>query len=235
MKTFVIGDIHGCYRELMALYKSLPINPKKDRVIFLGDYVDRGPDSNKVVQQMMEWEKLYPHWVFLYGNHEDLMLDVLMYKGRVYDSYHLWWGQGGKETTESYIPKDLSIYKRALVRPEDVIPKDHIEWLASRPRYFEDENYIYVHAGLSPKLNPDQCDPSTLIWIRDEFINSNYDWGKKVIFGHTAMADFRPIIKDNKIGLDTAPNAPTGGLTALQLPGEIFYFQESFNQIPYES
>ena len=77
-KTFAIGDVHSCYRELVALYKKLleaGLKPEKDVVVFMGDYIDRGPDSKKVVSQLIKWHKKYPHWVFLYGNHEDIFKD----------------------------------------------------------------------------------------------------------------------------------------------------------------
>lgn len=238
-KTFVISDLHGCYDELMALYKQLPIDPEKDRMVFTGDYIDRGLQSKQVIEQLMEWKEKYPHWVVLYGNHEDLMLDALLYGGRVYGSFDLWWNQGGKETFQSYLPEGFSRYEKAIMQVKDVIPQEHLLWLASLPRYFEDESYYYVHGGLVPGKKPEDTDPHDLIWIRDQFIDSPYDWGKKVIFGHTPDTrgeyynpsnpwgknqKFMPIVKKNKIGIDTAGNSYR--LTAVELPTEKFYFQE---------
>lgn len=232
MKTFAISDIHGCYDELMALYKKLPIDPKKDRMVFLGDYVDRGLKTKQVVEQLMKWNKKYPHWVFLYGNHEDLMLDALLYGGRVYGSYDLWWSQGGKETANSYLPHNLSQYEKAIATPADFIPKAHIEWLAALPRYFEDDKYIYVHGGIKPGLTPAETDPYDLIWIRNEFIDWPGDFGgKKVIYGHTPGPLLEPNVMDNKIGIDTAVcYSALNKLTAIELPKEIFYFQENFKR-----
>lgn len=227
MKTFAISDIHGCYDELMALYKKLPINPEKDRMVFLGDYIDRGPKSREVVQQLMDWKKQYPHWVMLYGNHEDLMLDALMYGGRVYGSFDLWFNQGGRQTYYSYLPKDLTRYERAISSIKDTISKEHIEWLASLPRYFEDDKYIFVHGGVKPSKTPADTDPQDLIWIRDEFIDSDYDWGKKVIFGHTPAKNLEPTVMKNKIGIDTAVcYSAFNKLTCVELPSEKFYQQE---------
>lgn len=235
-KIFAISDIHGHYDELMALYKKLPINPKRDTLIIMGDHIDRGPDSRKVVEQLIKWKKKYPHWQFLYGNHEDLMLDSLVYGGRIYDSFYLWYRQGGKETTYSYMPEGLSLLEQALVRPENIIPEEHLLFLASLPRYYETDDYIFVHGGVKPGKSVEDTDPQDLIWIRDEFIDSDYDWGKKIIFGHTAVpvklgediVDFLPIVKENKIGIDTAVCSPSGNgkLSALELPIEKFYFQK---------
>src|SRR5690606_2905461 len=95
-KIFAISDIHGCYGDLMTLYNKLPINPKKDQMVFLGDYIDRGPDSDKVIQQLIDWKKKYPHWQVLLGNHEDMMLDALRVGHPVYGDYYHWFEQGGK-------------------------------------------------------------------------------------------------------------------------------------------
>lgn len=230
-KIFAISDIHGHYEELMALYKQLPINPKKDQLILLGDYIDRGPDTNKVVDQLIKWKEKYPHWQFLYGNHEDLMLDALVYGGRIYHSYDLWWRQGGKQTTMSYVPQDLTYYEKALVQPEDVIPSEHLEFLMALPRYYETDDYIFVHGGVKPGKTPEETTPYDLIWLRDEFIYSDYDWGKKVIYGHTAddhTGTFEPFVQENKIGIDTAVcYSALNKLTCVELPSEKFYFEKS--------
>lgn len=232
-KIFAMSDIHGCYDELMALYRQLPINPKKDILVICGDVVDRGPKSKQVVQQLIDWKKKYPHWQFLYGNHEDLMLDALLYGGRIYNSYSLWYGQGGRETFYSYIDGNLSDYEKQLCQPKDVIPKEHIEFLASLPRYYETKDYIFVHGGLKPGKTAEDTNPQDLIWIRDEFLNSNYDWGKKIIHGHTPASDLEPDVQKNRIGIDTAVcYSANNKLTCIELPIEKFYFQENLKKLP---
>lgn len=246
-KIFAISDVHGCYDELMALYKQLPITPKTDQLIILGDHIDRGPKSKQVVEQLIEWKKKYPHWQFIYGNHEDLMLDALMYNGRVYNSFDLWYQQGGKETFLSYVDPKLSRYEKALIQIKDAIPQVHLEFLAGLPMLVETDDYFFVHGGLKPGVKIEDQDLQDLIWIRESFIDSTYDFGKKVIFGHTAdgrgsyynqnnpwgrQQRFMPIVKKNKIGIDTAVCARFGGrLTALELPAEKFYFQETFRLV----
>lgn len=216
-------------------------------MVFLGDYIDRGPKSKQVVEQLMSWKKQYPHWQMLYGNHEDLMLDALMYNGKIYQSFDLWFQQGGKQTFLSYVPEGLTAYEKSIMQIKDVIPQKHLEWLAALPRYFEDDNYIYCHGGLVPGKKPEDTDPYDIIWIRDTFIRSTYDWGKKVIFGHTVDASgehynvanpwgkkqkYMPIVKKNKIGIDTAVCPPSSvRLTCVELPKEVFHQQESFTKL----
>ena len=233
MKTFVLSDIHGCYDELMALVARLPLERERDRVVFLGDYVDRGPNSRAVVEQVMDWEARYPHWVFLQGNHEDEMLNALQYGGRVHAWFDHWYQQGGRETLRSYLPQGWSRFWRRSFQAGDVVPEAHLAWLAARPRYFEDDAYIYVHAGLTPGKTPQETDPQDLIWIRDEFLDSDYDWGKKVIHGHTPAWNREPDVRPNRINIDTALcYSPRNKLTAIELPAERFYFQPSLASIP---
>lgn len=240
-KIFSIGDIHGCYTELMLLMKKLPLDPKKDKVIFLGDYIDRGPDSKKVVAQLIDWKKKYPHWVFLYGNHEDILMNWVE-GGQKYqedDTWSCFLTNGGKETLKSY----------KLSEPVKIgIPKSHLDFLFEETELtFETDNYFFVHGGLIPSIPIkdikkilENAKPATepisnaLIWAREEFIDSDWDWGKFVVFGHTPAYKKEwgkfgyPIIMKNKIGIDGAvcPSA-CKNLIAVELPIERFYFQEN--------
>jgi serine/threonine protein phosphatase 1 len=243
MKIWGIGDIHGCYREMMALYKTLleaGLKPEKDLVIFMGDYLDRGPDSKKVVEQLIKWHKQYPHWVFLYGNHEDILKNWMEGKQKYQEDYQ--WScflyNGGKDTLRSY----------SLSEPVKALPKAHLKFLFEETKVlFETDKYIFVHGGLIPndsienikKLMKDEASRETIVnamlWAREGFIDSDWDWGKKVIFGHSAAFKSRwgkfgqPIIMKNKIGIDGAV-CPSGNknLIAVELPEERFYLQESF-------
>lgn len=266
-RTFVFGDIHGCYREMMALYNTLVkeanLDPEKDVVGFLGDYTDRGPDSKKVIDQLIKWRKAYPNWFFLYGNHEDLMLEALIgqsYGG--YNSFDLWYTQGGLQTQQSYLQQGFAKYDLQTMARHDrrhVISR-HIQWMVDNLAvYFEDDKYCYVHGGVLPNtplkehvkiLNEgSKQDRFTLIkamlWAREEFIESNYKWEKKVIFGHSAdhrgkySGDGRrlqPIVMPNKIGLDTAVCPPASWkLTAIELPSEKIYQVDSFARLEFMS
>jgi len=254
-KTFAIGDIHGCYKEMMSLMGILPLEPKEDTVVFLGDYVDRGPDSMRVVEQLIDWHEDYPQWVFLYGNHEDIFLDAIINKSEKYGE-KCWFANGGRATYKSYggrlnrtkpeshlgVDPLVPVSRRELdfdwweAPKVPRIPKSHIKFLKDKTLYlYEDTNYVFVHAGLTPMepISYSRKYPDTLIWAREEFIESNYDWGKKVIFGHTADYEgkyntarkrFEPIIMKNKIGIDTAVCPPASKrLTAIELPSEKLY------------
>jgi serine/threonine protein phosphatase 1 len=219
---------------MMALMKQ--IQPTKDdTLVFLGDYVDGGPETKKVIDQLMKWEEEYPHWVFLYGNHEDLMLDALVYNSRIYGSYSLWWGQGGKATAMSYMPEDLTDYEKAISNPADHIPVEHLSWIQGRPRYHETDEHFFVHAGVWPEMSLEENKKTEyrqeIIWVRDDFIFSKYDWGKTIVFGHTVFP-YRgkgkycePLVEDNKIGID-GMHHNDGVLIALNCNDKTFWFQD---------
>src|SRR5690606_22143179 len=100
--------------------------PGRDVLVFLGDYVDGGPHTRQVLDQLIAWHTEYPRWVFLKGNHEDLMLDALVYGGRKYGDYYLWWNQGGRETAQSYLPEDVTAYERAIMQHDEFISTSHL-------------------------------------------------------------------------------------------------------------
>jgi serine/threonine protein phosphatase 1 len=234
-RYFAIGDIHGCVLELQKIYKVLKtqakLNPKEDTLVFLGDYVDGGYNTKGVIDQLMKWNKQYPHWIFLMGNHEHMLLDAMRWNGRVYHSWDLWWGQGGKKTAESYYPVGLSEYERAIAQPQDFIDPKHLDWMEHLLWWYEIDKYFFVHGGLTPgKTISENIDSAQfredMLWIRDEFYDSDYDFGKTIIFGHTPAKE--PIIRLKKIGIDTMTRFG-GHLTALELPKKKIYTTEALN------
>ena len=181
------------------------LNPQRDTLVFLGDYIDRGPDSKGVVDFILQLRKELPHVVCLKGNHEALFLDWHL-NGKDYDLYLY---NGGGTTIRSYSQEG-----------EFKLPHEHLDFFTSLRLYYETADYIFVHAGLRGDIPLQEQDPHDLIWIRDEFILSPHDFGKVVIFGHTPMQ--RVFIAPNKIGIDTG--AVYGGtLTCLELPAQRFY------------
>ncbi|MDQ3654918.1 MAG: serine/threonine protein phosphatase [Chloroflexota bacterium] len=231
-KLFAVGDIHGRFTELAALMDSLRseagLRADSDTIVFLGDYVDGGPDTRLVVEQLIAWQERYPHWRFLKGNHEDMMLDALVYNSRTYGFYDMWWGQGGRATALSYLPEDASDYDHAIMQPREFIPPHHLEWLNSRPLTHEQDGYVFVHAGFAPRIGLAAQAEEDMLWIRERFVNSDWDFdGKRVVFGHTPFDE--PLVMPNKIGIDTMFH-DFGKLTAVELntanvhPDPIFYF-----------
>jgi len=206
-RILAIGDIHGCFDRVRALLDKLAIDVKRDNVIFLGDYVDRGPDSKKVVDLMIHLQQENPDsYVFLKGNHEEMFLDYVE-NGPLKNSFLKF---GGQETLKSYGHPDPGH-----------IPKQHVEFLKKlKPMHLTDR-FCFVHAGLKPGVPIEKQKEEDLLWIRFSFIKSDYDWGKRIIFGHTPFDT--PLIEKNKIGIDTG--AVYGGrLTCLVLPAVEFIF-----------
>jgi len=181
----------------------IPWDPEEDTLLFIGDYIDRGPDSAGVVEHILGLRQWSDRIVCLMGNHERLLLDFL--DGRDRGEYLI---NGGRETIESYGGQEAGI------------PVDHFDFINSLSYYYETGEQIFVHAGLRDGRPLAEQDPSDLIWIREEFIHSTYDHGKTVIFGHTPTRE--PIVMANKIGIDTG--AVFGGkLTCIEFPGAYLY------------
>ncbi len=206
-KIFAIGDIHGCLDKLKTLLGMIQVNWNKDLMVFLGDYVDRGPDSRGVIELLLNLKKEHAdRLIFLKGNHEWMFTQFL--KGNDHD---LFLPNGGKKTLESY----------SVEKDKIDIPQSHRDFLDHLDLYFEINDYIFVHAGLRPYISISEQSPEDLLWIRSHFLKSSYDWGKRVIFGHTPFSV--PFIETNKVGIDTG--AVYGGrLTCLVLPDFEFIF-----------
>lgn len=231
MRLFAIGDVHGHLGELTRLVGQLSsdgMEPERDTIVFLGDVVDSGPDSKGVVEQLMEWQRRYPHWVFLMGNHDAMMTDALDHEGDL-DRLALWLAQGGEETLLSYLGNEAEI-DRPLPRLSDIVPEEHRRWLRNLALFHETDQYIFVHAGLRPPLPPGKNRRHDLLWIREPFILSEHDWGKRVIFAHTPVHE--PLVMANKIGIDTLPRNE-GKLCAVELDPDDrlaeprFFFEEA--------
>ena len=215
MQTFVFGDIHGHYDEIKKLV-GLVKPDDHDMLIFLGDYIDRGKQSFKVIEYMLELEQQY-NCVFLKGNHEELFLDYL--SGIDSDLYLY---NGGDMTISSYADHGFDI-SQFVYYTDRVFPETHLNFFRGLKLYHENDNYIFVHAGLLPKNIPLEQQPTdTLLWERYDFINSDFDWGKKVIFGHTPNKDILKM--HNKICIDTGVCYRGGKLTCVILPEEKFVF-----------
>lgn len=183
-RLLAIGDIHGCRNQLAALMNKVAPG-SRDQVIFLGDYVDRGPDSAGVVNDLIDFSQRFPATIFLRGNHEEMFLDHL--DGKDPTMFLL---NGGTKTLQSY--------QRSEQWP---LPSSHRTFLDSLHNYHETEGFIFVHAGLRPDIPLKEQDRNDFFWIRHEFINSDYDWGKTVVYGHTPGSV--PFMSKTRLGLDT--------------------------------
>lgn len=192
MLTYAIGDVHGRADLLDALLGRIDAHAasRTRRLVFLGDYVDRGPASAPVLDRVRALQRRETlHVVCLKGNHEDMMLRAAGGSGE-WDA--VWLRNGGDATLSSF----------GVARIADV-PADMLHWLAARMTTFEDERRCYVHAGLDPTRDRlDQSDRDRL-WIRDAFLARDHDFGKLVVHGHTPTRDGRPEIRPHRVNVDT--------------------------------
>ena len=196
MHCYVVGDIHGCPDELACLLEALPLEPA-DRLVFLGDYIDRGPDSKGVISYLIEWQrKGKQEIVFLKGNHEDMFLSYLGLAGR-YGEMFLFNGGGATLASYGVSPRNAT--------PKDilsVVPREHIAFLQELRMYSLLEDYLCVHAGIHPTKPLWQQVEEELLWIRDEFILNPHSLPYTVLFGHTPQREVLFHLP-YKIGLDT--------------------------------
>ncbi len=188
--VFVIGDIHGCAEELDQLIRKLPLN-KKSIVILVGDYIDRGPASKEVMDLLIKLSnrvRVLP----LLGNHEASLLEFLEKPLSREAARYLF--NGGGATLQSYSDQQGGF----------LIPREHLDFLQSTQVIYQSERYVFVHAGL-PDLPLREIDEQLhrreLLWIRQQFLESTYHWGKIVVHGHTPIpaVEFLP----QRINVDT--------------------------------
>lgn len=206
-KHFAIGDIHGCLSHLRRMMEILEPEfvPERDTIIFLGDYVDRGPDPKGVIEYVLELRKELPRVICLKGNHEAMLLDWVL-NGKNYDLYLY---NGGGTTIRSYSTEGSF-----------QLPPDHLRFFEGLRLFYETDDYIFVHAGVREGCTLGDQDPLDVLWIRDEFIYTAHGLNKLVIFGHTPYHE--PFMAPDKIGIDTGA-VYGGGLTCLELPAFRFY------------
>ncbi len=213
MGLIAIGDIHGCVATLEVLLKLLAPT-EDDHLIFIGDYIDRGPDSKGVIDLLLELRKTR-QCTFLRGNHEAFMLAYLDE-----EDDELWRMNGGDATLRSYYDDQHNIH----------IPEEHITFVKETRLYYDDPSFFFVHAGLRPELtiaeNLDQCGEDVFLWEREHLHAFDYElvWEKPIVCGHTPRPE--PLNRDKLIDIDTGCvyyNHPRmGHLTAVRLPQREF-------------
>ncbi|HEU4639131.1 MAG TPA: metallophosphoesterase family protein, partial [Candidatus Binatia bacterium] len=197
MARYVIGDIHGCADETQRLIDALPL-ARGDHLVFLGDYIDRGPDSRGVVSYLLSLQQHHGEieLVFLKGNHEDMLLSYLGLSGRHGDMFLI---NGGKATLASYgLAADNLSARHAL----SVIPSSHLEFYQRLKNYHSMDSFLCVHAGIHPQKALAEQSDEELLWIRNAFIYRPHGLPFTVLFGHTPQA---AVFYDlpYKVGLDT--------------------------------
>lgn len=192
-KIFAIGDIHGCAEELRALIRKLPLD-QNSVLLFLGDYVDRGPDSRGVIDTVLDLSEIY-EVIALRGNHEWLFSQYLADPDNPVAMGNFIFN-GGSAT--------LASYSASSGAPK--VPEDHREFLKNLTLFHKTETHFFVHAGIPPgfDFSLEKVDEKTahqFLWIRKGFLDSGQKWSRVVVHGHTPVR--KAEILANRINLDT--------------------------------
>ena len=221
-RAYVVGDVHGrldLLDELLdKVHDDLDRSPVKNAVlVFVGDLIDRGPQSAGVIERLRTYRRPGVKPIFLLGNHEEVMLRIL--DG---DGSHIaqWLKFGGAQCLASYSLDPVSLARsseaEALAAIRNSIPAEHSRFLHGFADSFRFGDYLIVHAGIRPGIGLEQQLQSDMRWIRQPFLTDDRDHGFVVVHGHTITdgIDERP----NRIGIDTGAYA-SGVLTALVIEG----------------
>jgi serine/threonine protein phosphatase 1 len=203
-RTLCISDIHGCHDEFCELLQKVKYNPSEDKLILLGDYMDRGSKSKEVIELVMGLVNEHGA-IALKGNHDKMFLDFV--DG---EDYTVFISNGGLKTLVSYYP-ELKDYMDIELARQHILNNypSHIEFIKNLPYYYEDEENIYVHAGLNPMYKEWKDNtPNDMIWIRELFFDNYTRTDKTVIFGHTPCLNLHGKedvwMGGDKIGIDGA-------------------------------
>ena len=224
LRVYAIGDVHGRHDRLCAVEAAIRADvaagppPGEALVIFIGDYIDRGPDSRAVIEALLDRRFAGLPTRCLMGNHEDAMLQFL-------ESAAIgpaWFDYGGMATLASYGVKPagpesddrIERLRHGLVA---ALPDAHRRFLQDLEVSIELGDYIFVHAGIRPSRALDQQQRNDLLTIREPFLSHARPFGRRVVHGHTVTD--RPVFRQNRIGIDTGAYA-TGNLTCLRIEGE---------------
>ncbi len=230
-RVYAVGDIHGCLSQLVALRGAILADARASAdarkvVVYLGDYIDRGPSSRDVIDLLIGEPLPDFRTVHLIGNHESFMLKFLT-DASVAPG---WFMNGGRETLISYgvdpmkaesAGSWLATVQRHL---REVLPAPHYAFLRDLRLRHAEGDYLFVHAGVRPGVPLDRQDDEDLIWIREPFLQSGEDHGMIVVHGHSPTR--KPVLRRNRIGVDTG--ACYGGpLSALVLHDDRQHFLQA--------
>jgi len=198
-RLLCIGDVHGCAAELSVLLGA--VDPSSvDRLVFLGDYVDRGPASKECLDLLADVRETYPNTVCLRGNHEDMFLAYLGLDGH---HAEVFLANGGAATLRSYGLDVSSRHGPGAERARAQVAPAHLAFLSEQlVMHHSADGYTFVHAGVRPGIPIERQEADDLLWIREAFLSAEHGLPSTVVFGHTPH---REVLFDppRKIGLDT--------------------------------
>jgi serine/threonine protein phosphatase 1 len=213
-RTYAVGDVHGRLDLLSSAVDAVAghVGDRPFRVIFLGDYVDRGPDSRGVIELLIDLQRRWPV-VCLKGNHEDLMIQAVTDPGG--RRLERWLEYGGDQTLKSY----------GLTEQDDLaarVPAEHIRWMSGLPRTTGDRHRIYVHAGLAPGIPAHRQKDDTCLWIRERFLLGRPgDFEAHIVHGHTPVWEGKPDPAEPEL-LEHRTNIDTGAFATGVLSVAVF-------------
>jgi serine/threonine protein phosphatase 1 len=223
LRIYAVGDIHGCADLLEAVLLQIDADctlypSRRPIVVFLGDYIDRGPASKEVLELLLDYERRQ-ETIFLKGNH-DAFLHRFLSDSDFLDEWRLC---GGLETLISYglkpsINPDVFEQTRLADDLAKSVPKRHLQFLESLSLSFDSGDFLFVHAGIRPDVPIRKQMEEDLLWIREEFLLYEHPFEKYVVHGHTPVP--APDIRSNRTNIDTGAFA-TGRLTCIVIEGSI--------------
>ncbi len=223
LRIYAVGDIHGridLLNELLAqIDADIALRPtERPLYVFLGDYIDRGSSSRETIDRLIE-RGATNESVFLKGNHELIAIRCLSDRG-LFDQ---WMRLGGVETLISYgvVPPETRASGKQIVELQaafhSALPQAHFRFFRDLQTSFACGDFFFAHAGARPNVELSRQKESDLLWIREEFLSSNEDFGKIIVHGHTPTCEIE--VGPNRINIDTGAFA-TGRLTCLVIEGE---------------
>ncbi|WP_447754615.1 metallophosphoesterase family protein [Sphingopyxis fribergensis] len=226
-RVYAIGDIHGRDDLFARMIDSIRADhaaraPATITLILLGDLVDRGPDSDRVVERAMRLKDEFPDTRLLIGNHEECFLAALTGDVR---RLRYFMRIGGDATVRSYWRGDecfdSATFEEVAERLPHMVPTEHVDFLGRGEDVIEIGDYAFVHAGVRPGVPLDRQELSDLRWIRDEFLDDLGDHGKMIVHGHSITSE--PDEQANRIGVDIGAFR-SGALAAIGLEGHQRWF-----------
>ena len=224
VRIYAIGDVHGRADLLDQVFARIDAHIAAHPVVrpiqvLVGDYIDRGPNSRGVLDRLIERAESN-EMVLLKGNHETFVFEFL----RNPSMLQSWSQMGGLETLMSYgltpsLNADALTQKELAIALQAALPKSHLMFLGSLQSSFSCGEFFFVHAGVRPRVPLAKQREEDLLWIRDDFLLYEEEFGKIIVHGHTPVheVDIRP----NRINIDTGAYA-TGRLTCLVIQDETF-------------
>ena len=212
MNIFSIGDIHGCLKHLISLQKKIINIPsfkkEDDLLIYLGDYIDRGPQAKDVINQVIKLKKENIKSIFLMGNHEQMMIDFLFNK---INNLRYWLSLGADQTFRSYDIEVAEFIKdgfgdKKIEKLRNVflnqLTEKHIHFLKNLKLSYTLGKYLFVHAGINPEKSLSEQSEIDFLWSRsDQFFDKNFKFEKIIVHGHTPEKDI--INFSYRINVDT--------------------------------